>query len=245
MAKPLVSFVMPIWNVAYQPKLRWLENALLSIVDQDYAGKIELLLIDDGSSDSTLAELARISKSKSSDSREFRILRHPHAGVTKSLNLGLRESRGEIICRLDSDDLARKDRVSRQVSFLNEHDAVYLLSSAIRILRSDTLTQEVWYTLTNPVSIYQEFRKSNPICHSSVAFRRQVLKSVGFYDEQYRHAQDYDLWWRIAKKYLVAGIPDCLTLHRLHRDRVTERSQSIQHACSARIKARINSELRR
>lgn len=235
---------MPVFQISSSPKLSWFELAVSSIINQDYLGKIKIVLIDDGSSDDTFAHMLRLSSLFTSTIREFVLLKQVHKGVTKALNYGLSESDAEYIFRLDSDDYAYPSRVAKQVALLESNEKAYLISTPVRIVRGDQITSEIWCTLTDPNSFYRELRNGNPICHSSVAFRRQVLRSIGFYNEQFPNAQDYELWWRIAQRYQIAGLPEPLTYHRLHRDRVTEKNHRVQSDCSRRIKNRIRIEFR-
>lgn len=238
---PLVSVVMPARDCAFGDKLPWFGQAILSIVKQDYRGPIEIVLVDDGSKDPTPNFYLTWKRQMETSQRKFQYYRIRQSGVTRALNHGLGKSEGEFIARLDSDDWSEPSRISKQVSFLQEHPEVGLIGTPVRIVRSHTVTREMWNVLTEHEDLVRGLRERNRFAHSSVMFRKAVLESVGCYDENYPYAQDWDFWWRIAQKFRVAQLNEPLTYYRIHRGSVSQGKQTShqQNAFAVQIKRRI------
>src|ERR1700674_4915081 len=113
---PAVSVLMPVRNGD-----RWLELSLRSIAEQTVRD-FEFLVVDNGSTDRTPAILAGAC---ATDSR-FIALREPRRGIVPALNTGLAAARAPLIARLDADDMARVDRLERQLAFMESHPEVGL-----------------------------------------------------------------------------------------------------------------------
>ena len=197
----LVSVLIPAYN-----EESYIGEAVESILLQTYRD-FEVLVIDDGSNDGTLEHLRLIKDER------LRILRQHHQGLVAALNLGLRCARGDIIARLDADDIALPTRLEKQVRFLKENPDVALVGS-FAVYR-DVDGKE--YVVSFPPSdegIRRYLLRDDPFVHSSVAFRRDVISEVGPYSTKYL-AEDYELWVRIAAKYKLAIIPEPLVVHRV------------------------------
>ena len=110
----MISVIMPTYNTPRE----FLENAIQSILRQTY-GDFEFIIVDDCSTDDTEEYLRSIADSR------IRVIRNQtNLGITKSLNIGLREARGEYIARMDSDDIALPERFEKQLKFMQEHQNV-------------------------------------------------------------------------------------------------------------------------
>lgn len=244
---PLISVVMPVWNGLRAGK-NYLHRAVFSLVRQDYEGPIEIIVVDDGSTDRTLPTLYEWANKihGSWQSRRLIIESRPHEGVTHSLNHGLRQATSEFVARQDADDWSEPSRFTRQVEFLSKNTDVAMVGSAARVVHDDKVRDEVWYRWGAERIPKKAFRDNSPFCHGSVMFRRSMLQEIGEYDPKYPHAQDYDLFWRIACRYPVATISDPLYAYRVHGGRVTSnrRRFRVQLQCAHRIKTRIQRELR-
>ena len=113
MSRPLVSIVVPTYERA-----GFVETAIMSLLDQDYPA-LEVIVVDDGSSDETPAVLARIAERV--DRRRFRRLRHENVGQAESINRGFAEAGGELLGYLSSDDYLLPGAVSRLVAAAEDH----------------------------------------------------------------------------------------------------------------------------
>jgi glycosyltransferase involved in cell wall biosynthesis len=206
---PAVSVVMAVRNGA-----PWVAEAVSSVLEQTLTD-LELVVVDDGSTDGTPALLASVPDPR------LRVLRHEPAGLTRSLNRGLAEARAPLVARLDADDVARPDRLMRQAAWLASRPEVGVLGTAA--LEVDEAGRAV-RTVVPPehdAAIRRELIRANPFVHSSVMFRRAVVERVGGYDERLPVAQDYDLWLRLAPLTRFANLADVLVVRRLLAGRVS------------------------
>jgi glycosyltransferase involved in cell wall biosynthesis len=217
LSTPTVTVLLAVFNGA--PLLR---ESIGSILAQTFAD-FELLVVDDGSTDETGKIL-----NETKDAR-LRVLKNErNLGLTRSLNRGLVEARGEFVARQDADDFSMPSRLEKQVAFLCRHPDVPLLGTCAwrtdpegRVTGPNDLpaTQEAirWASVTD-----------NPFLHTSVMFRREVvLGEFGGYDERYAICQDFELWNRIAARHPVANLRARLVRMREHASSMT-RTQSAE-----------------
>ncbi|HCY64044.1 MAG TPA: hypothetical protein DHV59_14705 [Oxalobacteraceae bacterium] len=184
---PRVSVLTPVRNGA-----KYLESALNSILGQTF-DDFELVIVDDGSSDST----PEILQSHSLRDSRIRIVSNTGAaGVANALNLGLNLCRGEYIARHDADDLSFPERLARQVEYLDMHPDIAIVGSQIQMINEagEVIRQHGEPTSAAAVRFHALF--GTPFAHPSVMFRRDALGKAQLC---YREipAQDYDLWTRM------------------------------------------------
>lgn len=206
MSTPLVTVLLPVYNSATT-----LVETLTSLRAQTF-GDFEILAIEDGSKDAS-AEILNAWP----DPR-LRVLRNErNLGLMRSLNRGLREARGELIARQDSDDLSAPNRLARQVDWLKANPNVQLLgASCWRMNPQGRVTGSNDLPTTHKALRWASVL-DNPFIHTSVVFRRQVvLEEFGGYNEAFPICEDYELWNRIAARYRVANLRERLVYYREH-----------------------------
>ncbi|MDG1929577.1 MAG: glycosyltransferase [Nitrospinaceae bacterium] len=209
MDQPLVSVIIPTFNRAH-----CVAESIRSVLVQ---GELELIVVNDGSKDATVKELAGFSTIQVINLTENR-------GVSYARNKGLERARGSLICFLDSDDLWEEGKLKAQVQWMQVHPecmAVY--------------TDEIWIrngVRVNPMKKHQKysgdiFRQCLPLCivsPSSIMLRKSILDEVGGFDELMPVCEDYDLWLRIAVRYPFKFLKEKLILKRGgHRDQLSRK----------------------
>lgn len=215
-AAPRVSVVMAVHDGE-----RFVGEAVDSILGQRF-GDLELLVVDDGSTDRS-ADVVRARV----DPRLRVIVNEENLGLARSLNRGIADARGELIARLDADDVAEPERLTRQVAFLDAHPDVALVGSWYVEMSEDgtlgarrTFPTEHW-DLRWHLCLYC------PFVHSAAVWRRAFVDAqVGRYDEQFSYSMDYDLWRRIAARARVANVPMPLVRMRSHGGSMTSTYES-------------------
>ena len=224
---PDVSVVMPVRNGA-----RWLRESVASVRSQRLSG-LELLVIDDGSTDETPRILAEFA---ARDDR-IRIIRQEPLGLVAALNRGLADARAPLLARLDSDDRARPERLERQARYLRDHPEVGLLGSWAEAI--DAAGNEMGRKTPETKSdVLKHFlMRGNPFVHSSVMLRTQLARDLRGFRQAFRAAEDYDLWLRMAEVAEVANLPEILVDYRVHDAGVTN-VQALRQAFSARLARR-------
>jgi glycosyltransferase involved in cell wall biosynthesis len=194
--RPLVSAVIPTFNRAWS-----LGRAVDSVLNQAYR-PLELIVVDDGSTDETPRQLAPLAARG-----RLLLVRQPRRGVSAARNAGLRAARGSLLAFLDSDDEWLPGKIEAQVEFLDQHPDQVLVQ-----------TRERWFRGGRRVNPGRRHRKlagdifvpSLGLClisPSAVMLRRSLLDEVGLFDEDLPAAEDYDLWLRILARH-PAGLID-------------------------------------
>ncbi len=211
MTAPLVSVVMPVRDGA-----AFLDPAIASIRAQTHRA-LELILVDDGSRDATPEILER----HAGEDPRLRCLFLGATGVAAALNTGIGQATGAFIARMDADDIARPDRLARQLDVLSRHPAAALVGSSYEVIDSHGRKLRAVHLPTAPDEIRERLATANCIAHPTVLLRREALDAVGGYRAAFRHCEDYDLWLRLAERYELLNIDEPLLLYREHHGQVT------------------------
>lgn len=216
--EPFVSVLMPVHNGE-----RHVAEALRSLRDQTLRN-IEIVVVDDASSDSTPSI---VQKSSRSDPRIRLIRQETNRGVALSLNRGFADCRAEFIARADADDVFHPERLATQFDFMRKHPSVGLTATWSRFFRQTedgrTKTWEFRPAFTDD-RIKALLVAQNPLHHPTIMMRRSVVANLGPYSEEFaRGPEDYDLWVRLAPLTQFAVIPRELVSVRKHPDSVMAR----------------------
>jgi hypothetical protein len=141
---------------------------------------------------------------------------------------------------MDADDVAFPERLGRQVEFLDRHPQVALVGSSV--VRIDESSREIKLSAcpTSHAEIVRALTEYNCFTHPTVMLRKSMLVAVGGYRDAYRHAQDYDLWLRLAERYELANLADPLLYYRVYAGQVSVRhlEQQIISVVGTRAAAR-------
>lgn len=217
--KTLVSVLVPAFN-----RVSYIRETVESVLLQDYP-YIELLVVDDGSTDGTYEVLLKYEQEG-----KLNLLTHPgraNRGQSAALNLGIEHASGEFITILDSDDIFLPGKLTAQVDYLEGHPEaglVYGMGEAVdenRCWLYDIHTTD--HTEPNdPNAILLDCYFSLPV-NSMV--RRSVYDQVGTFEEGFRAAQDHDMLIRIAEKTRFAFIPLKVFQYRRHGDSISSKGQ--------------------
>jgi len=195
---------MPVYNGA-----SFLAEAIDSILGQSYAD-FELIIINDGSQD----ESADIIKSYA-DPR-IRYIEQENRGLAATLNRAAALARAPYLARQDQDDISHRERLARQVAFLDAHPSCGLVGSWALILGEKRDGSRAHRHAADPVVLKFQLLFNNPFVHSSVLIRKSVFDTVGGYstDPSRQPPEDYELWSRMARSSGVANIPEILLTYR-------------------------------
>jgi len=209
-----VSVVLPVKDGG-----DYLAQAVESILGQTL-NSFELLVIDDHSSDGAVEQLAR------TDPR-LRVLKSDGHGVVSAFNLGLRNSRGPIIARMDADDIALPERLEVQLDYLHSNLDVDIAGACVEIFSDEGLGggnihyQQWLNSVQSPEQVHQALFIESPIPNPTAIFRRDTLLQLGGYREV-EWPEDYDLFLRADRAGIAMGKPDGILLNwREHDGRLT------------------------
>ncbi len=183
----------------------------------------EIVVIDDGSSDDSFLILNGFSSPK------MRVLQNDkNRGLIYTLNRGIAEARGELVARMDADDISNPDRLEKQVAFLDANPDVAMVGSLAEEIDSNGVSLGIVSYPLEYEEIQQTLIKRSCFCHPSVMFRKNDVLTVGGYRDKFRHAEDYDLWLRLSESHRLANIGELLIKYRIHANQVCFKSQSSQ-----------------
>lgn len=240
---PKVSYVVAVRNELERSK-DWLRQSLDSIWNQDYEGVIELIVVDDCSTDGTWEWLQGLDYGRQSGNREFVLLRAPsRRGPYGAANLGLKSCTGDVIARQDGDDWSELDRTTKQVGFLRENGDISLVCCCFKVHRPNGMVSFGWCRggYVDVVS----FWKGNRAAHGTFMFPRRTLDILGGYDETYFYSSDFDFYWRCLEIGKVYILPDVLYHYRLHPKGISVRERGLQALFSDLVKRKISAVLRK
>lgn len=224
---PLVSVIMPVRNGA-----RWLDEAIDSVTRQTLR-ELELLVIDSASTDGTPQILDDWSRR---DSR-IRVLRQSDFGLATALNCGLAEACGRYVARLDADDCAVPSRLERQVLVLQQSQHIGLLGSWADRIDEDGRPRGQLKPEPQPKKLAELIRYGNPMIHSSVMLRPEIVRDLGGYRAAFEAAEDYDLWLRMSEVTSLANVAEPLVRYRRHSKNVST-TKTVRQSFSTRLAQR-------
>ena len=181
-----VSVVIPVFNGA--PFIR---NAVASVRNQTRLN-IEILVVDDGSTDGTQAILADLEKTA-----EIKWFQQDHSGPATSRNRGVKVSQGEIVALLDCDDIWMPDKLEAQLSILEAKPEVGVVHSDFEVVDEDGIVLERVKARQSSEPLVQAFQGGHVALPSTLVVRRTVLEKVGGLDPELYGSEDSDLTIRL------------------------------------------------
>ncbi|WP_206212193.1 glycosyltransferase family 2 protein [Wenzhouxiangella sp. XN79A] len=215
-ATPKVTVFIPVHNRA-----RYVCVAVNSILAQDFED-FELLVVDDGSTDDTVATLERF------DDPRLRIATNgENRGIPYTRNHGLELARGEYIALLDSDDHAYPNRLGRQVAFLDRNPDIVQVGSWCSFMDSEgAMLPKVRRQPLAPDDLHAHLLFHCPLINRTIMARTAVLQAYR-YDLDYPRCQDYDMHARLSAEHRMANLPELLVCGREHPGRWTGNSADL------------------
>lgn len=229
---PLVSVIVPTYNCE-----RFANEAISSILTQDYPN-IEVIVVDDGSTDGTIDGLPH-------KNPRVKVMQQKNAGPAAARNRGAAVARGEFLAFLDCDDVWLPGKLTAQVQFLLHNPEVCLVhgnyldwypdeagsyppasSFASQYAPAPQATSDSGWA-------YTELLVSFVLCTSTVLMRREHFQRVGGFDESFRIGEDYDLWLRLSRIAPMHKLDRLCILYRKHGANVTSRPPERNYAYRA------------
>jgi GT2 family glycosyltransferase len=211
-AAPKVSIVIPAYNA-----MTYLPATLASVFRQTF-GDFEVLLVDDGSTDSIQTWVAQ-----TLSDRRVKLISQPNQGLSAARNTGIEHSQSEYIAFLDADDLWHPTKLAQQVQWLDTHPTIGLIyHQTAQIDAAGTPTGRVLGSEIAGNILPQMLQRNLIDCPSSVVVRRQCFDRVGLFDRTLRSVEDWDMWIRIAAIYPVAVICQPLVYYRQHSSNMSK-----------------------
>jgi hypothetical protein len=198
---------MPVYNGE-----RFIREAAESVLQQTFPD-FELLILDDGSTDSTPEILRRYFQQEP----RIRVHRREKRGFAATLNNGMELARGTFIARMDADDLAHPTRLKRQVDYLTRRPEVGILGTSYWVIDERGRRLDLKRFPTSDLHIRWANLLAPAFAHPSVMLRRDVLLHHGLrYDPSFPGAEDFELWIRLLRHTRGANLDQALLEYREH-----------------------------
>lgn len=217
---PKVSIIIPAYNA-----MTYLPETLESVLQQTFTD-FEVLIVNDGSSDHILKWACGIVEPR------VKLISQENQGVSAARNTGITHTQGEYIAFLDADDLWESTKLEKQVRYLEENPAIGLVHTWIILI--DEQGKSLGRVISSHAegNAWKQVVEHNPIQTSTVLVRRCCLETVGVFDQNVRSAEDWELWVRIASRYLLAVVKEPLVFYRLHSHNTTKNWRLIEQGLS-------------
>ena len=230
--QPLVSVLICAYNAE-----KYFAQSLAAVVNQTWRN-LEILIVDDGSTDGTPAIAQRFQEQ---DGR-IRIISNPrNLGFIASLNIGLDElakSGGEYIARTDADDIAAPGWIEKIVGEMEKDRSIIAMGAWLEVLSEEKdgnrLARhhehgKIWKKPTRHEDIADFFPFGNPIHNNTMIMRRSVIDGGLRYNTERDWAEDYQFWYDVSKLGRLAYYPEALVKYRLHANQVSSKHSVRQH----------------
>lgn len=217
---PAVSVVLPVWNGE-----RFLVEAVTSVLSQTLEN-IELLIVDDGSTDATPGLVDDFARS---DAR-VRVIRLGRGGIARALNTGIGEARGRYVARMDADDVALPSRLQKQLAYLDANAGCVAVGSAVQLIdeAGGSVGTNVYPEHHAAIAHMMTHTWMTAMAHPTVVARRDALLAVGGYRAHREPSEDLDLWFRLSAIGELANLREQLLRYRRHGDTISVRDRKRQ-----------------
>lgn len=210
---PLVTVIVPAYNHE-----NYILQCIESILDQDYPN-LELIVINDGSSDSTGEKVAQYLKTSS---KTFQFISKENEGLIKTLNLGLSLAKGKYFCEVASDDILFTTSIRERVDFLEEHtDCNAVFTNGIMIDSNGEELGEFFSEnkrgfTTSQHSLKDFIERKAIVVFPTGMFKQSLIEDLDFFDEDCRYFEDISVIYKMILRYDIGYMDKKLYTHRIH-----------------------------
>jgi glycosyltransferase involved in cell wall biosynthesis len=204
MKRALISCIVPVYNGEQH-----LEEALASVLAQDWR-PLEVIVVDDGSTDRTLA----IAHGVAEKEPEVRVVSQENGGPSVARNTGISEATGELICFLDADDLWHPEKLLLHADRFRTNPALDHCVHHVQNFWDDDLASEA--------EALRDHARGKPVAGyvtPCLMVRRRAFERIGVFDSSLKHGDAADWFLRAREAGLVGELmPDVLTHRRMHAE---------------------------
>lgn len=217
---PLISVVVPVFNGA-----KTIQETIESVQKQTLSD-LEIIVVDDGSQDETLAILGAIADPR------LKVIPGVHAGANAARNRGLYASCGEYVSFLDADDLWTPNKLEAQLQALRSHpEASLAYSWTDRIDEQGNYLRRGGHLSVNGNALAELLITNFVENGSNPLILRQAAIEVGGFDENLTACQDWDMWLRLAARYEFAAVSEVQIFYRLSTNSISANVFALEACC--------------
>ena len=231
---PNISVIMSTYN-----RENIILDSVYSILNQTISD-FEFIIIDDASQDNTFQEI------KSINDNRIRLYKNiENRGCTFNYHTAQNLARGKYIAHIDDDDISLPQRLEKQFDYMEKNPDICLSGTFIETFGENIRPSWVFYTDSDLIDLSMNFY--NPLCHSSVMYRKSFMEENGInYNFNYLCAQDYELYMQILLNGgKITNIDEVLVRYKMHSDRLTDNyeTQQIQIKNAENVKKKLLSRM--
>jgi len=217
---PLISVIIPVYNGA-----RTIRETIESVLNQTFSD-FELIIINDGSTDSTLEVVESIQDSR------IKVFSYTNAGQPASRNRGIAKAVGEYISFIDADDLWTAEKLEYQLKALQNNPQAAVAYSWTNYIDETGKILNLGSHLTVEGDVFAPLFLSDFVgSGSNVLIRAQAFKEVGSFDESLSNAHDWDMWLKLAAKYHFVCVPKRQILYRISPGSMSSNVWGMEASC--------------
>lgn len=226
----LVSIVIPSFNCS-----SYIHETINSMLAQQGVAGMEVIVVDDGSSDDTVEKARRYGG-------VVRVIEQANAGVSAARNRGIREARGDFIALVDHDDYWFPNKLAAQLAAFANQPRVDVVFSDFRRWHADgpdgrfpppaVFAEGAWPQGMDPDFsgwIYHQMLLDSWILTSTALTRSQVFQRVGLFDESLPYSEDWDFWLRVSRQSQFLKLREVTTLYRQHASQGSRVTRAIDY----------------
>lgn len=217
-ANPLVSVVIPVYNGE-----KYIEECFHSVYQQSYR-PMEVIVIDDGSTDNSLNLIKQIPGEK-------KVISQQNTDVSQARNTGIQTASGEFIAFIDQDDIWEKEKLEKQVRVFGENlstDLVFTDSLKFNDKGEKRQPRDKHKIASqlNDRNLFSTLMRKNVLMPSAVMVKKESIEKAGLFDPSFKTCGDYEMWLRMSAlgmKFLY--LPEPLVLYRQHAENTYKKSE--------------------
>lgn len=211
-----ISILLPVYNGE-----KFIVEAINSIFVSSHQN-FEIVLIDDGSTDNTVPLL-----NKYKDDR-IHLYKKSNSGLVETLNYGISKCKNEIIMRMDADDRLHPSKMELQLSAFLKKNVILMGTEAKIFTENNTLTSNIYLPEYHKDIIHSMINLKPGLIHGTIMFYKEAIEKVKMYSTRLTHAEDYDLFFRLAKIGELSNFKEQLYYIRKHDQNVSHLNAKIQ-----------------
>jgi glycosyltransferase involved in cell wall biosynthesis len=223
--QPKISVVIPFKNAE-----KYLAESIESVINQKCNFSFEVIVVDDNSTDKSLTIAESFAGSV--------VLTHKSngVGISDALNLGVQQSKSDLIARHDADDIMQQGRLQSQFDFMLANPDHVLLGGQISYIGEIGEFETPNYYPSTSDELESWLAKGCYLAHPTVVFRKDKFEEVGGYKRANDGAEDYDLWLRLSEVGKIANLEIVLTQYRKHNQQVTNKNWVRTHLRTLKVR---------
>lgn len=204
-----ISILLPVFNCGL-----YVKSAIQSIINNSFEN-YEIIVINDGSTDNTLDIINQFNNPR------IKIYNKENSGLVETLNYGLKKCNYPIIMRMDGDDIIHHKKIETQLNYFSRNESILVGTQGFTIDLNENKTGKINLPLTHDKIIKSLLKLSSGLIHPSIMFYKDALLKIGGYNQNFKHAEDYEMYLRLSEIGKISNIEDKLFYLRKHDTNVS------------------------